>query len=57
MKNAQENIHTLIWEEQAEDDNPFAAASCFCHGYNVYGECLQSITLAFTGYQNRINLA
>ena len=40
MKNAQENIHTLIWEEQAEDDNPFAAATCYCHGYDVYGELL-----------------
>ena len=40
MKHVQENIHTRIWEEHAEGDNPFAAAACYCHGYDVYGELL-----------------
>ncbi|HUW00286.1 MAG TPA: hypothetical protein VMV88_09025 [Gallionella sp.] len=35
-----ETIHTRIWQEQAEPDNPFAALSCHCHGYDVYGELL-----------------
>ena len=35
-----ETIHTRIWQEEAEADNPFAAASCHCHGYDVYGEML-----------------
>ncbi len=33
-------IHTGIWQEQAEPDNPFAAALCRCHGYDVYGDLL-----------------
>jgi citrate synthase len=33
-------IHSHIWEEQAEPDNPFAAASCHCRGYDVYGDLL-----------------
>ncbi len=33
-------INTAIWEEEAESDNPFAAGSCFCRGYDVYGELL-----------------
>lgn len=35
-----ESIHTRIWQEEAEPDNAFAAASCHCHGYDVYGELL-----------------
>ncbi len=35
-----ETIHTRIWQEQAEPDNAFAALSCHCHGYDVYGELL-----------------
>lgn len=35
-----EVIHTRIWQEQAEPDNAFAALSCHCHGYDVYGELL-----------------
>lgn len=35
-----EVIHTEIWEEEPEADNPFAAARCFCSGYDVYGEIL-----------------
>lgn len=33
-------INTGIWSEQAEADNPFAAAKCLCHGYDVYGELI-----------------
>jgi citrate synthase len=35
-----ETIHTRIWQEDAEPDNAFAALSCHCHGYDVYGELL-----------------
>lgn len=36
----EESIHTRIWQEEAEPDNAFAAASCHCHGYDVYGDLL-----------------
>ncbi len=36
-----ETIHTRIWQEEAEPDNAFAAASCHCHGYDVYGDLLK----------------
>jgi citrate synthase len=35
-----EAIRTRIWREEAEPDNPFAAAACYCHGYDVYGDVL-----------------
>ncbi|OGS95824.1 MAG: citryl-CoA lyase [Gallionellales bacterium RIFCSPLOWO2_02_FULL_57_47] len=35
-----ETIHTRIWQEEAEPDNSFAAATCHCHGYDVYGDLL-----------------
>jgi citrate synthase len=35
-----ETIHTRIWQEEAESDNAFAALSCHCHGYDVYGDLL-----------------
>jgi citrate synthase len=35
-----ELIHTRIWQEEPEADNAFAAASCHCHGYDVYGELI-----------------
>ena len=35
------SIHTRIWQEEAEPDNAFAAASCHCHGYDVYGDLLK----------------
>jgi len=40
MKSAKEVIHTRIWEETPEADNPFAAAVCRCAGYDVYGDLL-----------------
>lgn len=36
----QETIRTRIWREEPEPDNPFAAAACYCHGYDVYGDIL-----------------
>ncbi|MGZ5000637.1 MAG: citryl-CoA lyase, partial [Methylomonas sp.] len=33
-------IRTGIWLEEAEADNPFAARSVYCRGYDVYGEML-----------------
>jgi len=33
-------FNTRIWQEQAEPDNPFAAALCRCHGYDVYGQLI-----------------
>jgi citrate synthase len=35
-----ETIRSRIWREEAEPDNPFAAAACYCSGYDVYGEIL-----------------
>ena len=36
----QEVIHSQIWDEEPEADNPFVAAKCFCAGYDVYDELL-----------------
>lgn len=33
-------LHTRIWLEQPEADNPFATRSAHCHGYDVYGQML-----------------
>ena len=41
-----EVIHTKIWQEEAESDNPFAASKCFCSGYDVYGEIIQKSSWA-----------
>jgi len=40
MNSKVEVIHSKIWEEVPEGDNPFAAAASFCSGYDVYGELL-----------------
>lgn len=37
-----ETISTKIWNETPEVDNPFAAASCHCSGFDVYGDLLQT---------------
>jgi citrate synthase len=39
-ENRVEAIHTRIWQEEPEADNPYAAAICRCHGYDVYGDLL-----------------
>lgn len=33
-------IHTRIWNEEPEADNPFSARSAHCYGYDVFGEML-----------------
>ena len=43
-KTTAEVIHTKIWQEEPEEDNPFAAAKCFCSGYDVYGDILEKAT-------------
>lgn len=40
MSSERNIIHTRIWEEVPEPDNPFAAAACFCSGYDVFGDLL-----------------
>ena len=35
-----ETIHTRIWLEEPEAENPFATRAAYCHGYDVYGEML-----------------
>lgn len=40
MSERREVVHTRIWAETSEPDNPFAAAACHCRGYDVYGELL-----------------
>lgn len=35
-----ERIHTRIWLEEAEADNPFVTRAAYCHGYDVYGDLL-----------------
>ncbi|KAA3611723.1 MAG: citryl-CoA lyase [Planctomycetota bacterium] len=33
-------LFSSIWREEAEADDPFSAKTCFCHGYDVYGDLL-----------------
>lgn len=33
-------LHTRIWREEPEADNPFATQAAYCHGYDVYGQML-----------------
>lgn len=40
MSDAKEVIHSRIWQETPEPDNPFAAAACHCSGYDVYADLL-----------------
>ena len=40
MAEIEEKFHTRIWDEVPEPDNPFAAAACYCNGYDVYGDIL-----------------
>ena len=40
----QEKINTKIWFEEEEPDNPFAAKTSYCSGYNVYGDLLGKIS-------------
>lgn len=38
----QEKITTSIWREVPEDDNPFVAATCYCAGFDVFGDVLRN---------------
>ena len=40
-----EQITSKIWREEAEPDNPFAAAKSHCAGFDVYGDLLGKISL------------
>ncbi len=40
MTDSEDVIHSRIWEEVPETDNPFAASACFCSGFDVYGDLL-----------------
>ena len=40
MNSPKEVIHTQIWDETPEPDNPFTASACYCRGYDVYGDLL-----------------
>ncbi len=35
-----QSIHTKIWLEEPENDNPYATKTAYCHGYNVYDDML-----------------
>ena len=41
-----EVIHSKIWKEEPEPDNPFVAKKSFCAGYNVYGDLLDKASWA-----------
>lgn len=34
-------LHSSIWKEEPEPDNPFVARRCLAHGYDVYGEVIR----------------
>jgi len=44
-KKDREQITTKIWREEAEPDNPFAAKTSYCAGYDVYGDLLGKVSL------------
>lgn len=35
-------VHTRIWREVAEADNPFATRAAYCRGYDVFGQMVGS---------------
>ncbi len=34
-------LHSRLWAEDAEADDPFTANACYCSGYDVFGDLLQ----------------
>ena len=44
MPDKKQYISSNMWNEEAEDDNPFSANKCFLHGYDVYGDLLGKIS-------------
>jgi citrate synthase len=45
-----EVINSRIWKEDAEPDNPFAAQTCRCYGYDGYGDLLPKISAGQASY-------
>mgnify|MGYP002700428253 CR=1 FL=1 len=46
MSELKEKITTKIWFEEPEADNPFAAKTSYCSGYDVYGDLLGKVSWA-----------
>ena len=44
MSGTSSPLHTRIWQEEAQADNPFATHTAHCHGYDVYGQMLGRAT-------------
>lgn len=40
------NYQSSIWFEEPEQDNPFAAKTCYCYGYDVYQDILPKASLS-----------
>ena len=40
MSGSSSPLHTRIWREEAQADNPFATHTAYCHGYDVHGQML-----------------
>ncbi len=40
MSGSSSPLHTRIWQEEPQADNPFATHTAHCHGYDVYGQML-----------------
>jgi citrate synthase len=49
-KNDVQPIHTRIWLEEPEPDNPFGTRAAYLRGYDVYGEMLGRASWAQTLY-------
>lgn len=41
MPGKKEVIHTSIWQEIPARDDPYAAETCYCRGFDVYGDLLR----------------
>lgn len=41
MPEKKEVIHTAIWQELPTPDDPYAAETCYCRGFDVYGDLLR----------------
>lgn len=37
-------IHSRLWAEEAAEDDPFTAQTCYCSGYDVYRDILEQAT-------------
>lgn len=43
MDKINQSIHTRIWREEAEPDNPFATRAAYCRGYDVFGQMVGNV--------------